>query len=304
MDKKTKKGIFFAVLAACISGVSIFYNKLIIVRGIDPLVFNILKNGGVAVILSFFLLSTYRKNKLPKLSVNTWKKLFFIGLVGGSIPFVLYFEGLKSVSAINANLIQKSLFLWVAAAAIPILGEKISTLQTLGFLLVAGSNFFIGGFTGFKFSGGELMILLATLFWTAEVITAKITLKNTGSEIVAWGRMFWGSLILIAIAASLGKLPLIFQILPNQLPAISGSVILLLGYVSFWFKALKYAPANVATSILILATPLTNLLSSIFISHSSPVFIFPNFALSILGIIIIAFFIKKPNKHLTISPLK
>jgi uncharacterized membrane protein len=52
MNPQTKKGILFAVLAACISGVSIFYNKLVLVKGIDPLIFNIIKNGGVALILS------------------------------------------------------------------------------------------------------------------------------------------------------------------------------------------------------------------------------------------------------------
>ncbi len=304
MNQQTKKGIFFAVFAACISGVSIFYNKLILVKGIDPLIFNIIKNGGVAIILSLLLFLHPRKNQLFKLSPKTWKKLLLIGIIGGSIPFILFFEGLNSASAVNANLIQKSLFIWVTAAALPLLGEKLSLWQTVGFLLVAASNLFIGGFTGFKFSPGEIMILLATFFWTVEVILAKITLKNTDNLVVSWGRMFLGSIIMIIIAASLGKLPLIFQVKFDQLLVISGSIILLTGYVSFWFKALKLAPANVVTSVLILATPITNILAAIFITHSIPQLQVINIAGTIIGIILIAFFIKTPQKHLAELPVK
>lgn len=304
MNQQTKKGVFFALLAAFISGISIFYNKLVIVTGIDPLVFNILKNGGVALILSVILLFVRRNNKIPKLSANTWKKLFLIGIIGGSIPFILYFEGLKTVSAINANLIQKSLFIWVTAAAIPILGEKLSLWQTVGFLLVAASNLFIGGFTGFNFSPGEMMILAATFFWTAEVILTKIFLKNTDSFVISWGRMGIGCLIMIAVAFYFGKLPLIYQITPNQLMAISGSIILLSGYVSFWFKALKYAPASMVTSVLILATPITNILSSLFITHASTQLQFINLTGSVLGVIMILIFSRIPKKNLALTTSK
>lgn len=304
MNPQTKKGILFAVMAACISGISIFYNKLVLVKGIDPLIFNIIKNGGVAAILSLVLFFHPGKNQLLKLSSKTWKKLFLIGIIGGSIPFILFFEGLKSASAVNATLIQKSLFIWVTAAVIPLLGEKLSVWQTVGFILVAVSNLFIGGFTGFKFSPGEIMILLATFFWSIEVILAKITLKNTDNIVVSWGRMFFGSIIMIIIAASLGKLPLIFQIKSDQLIVTLGSIILLTGYVSFWFKALKHAPANVVTSVLILATPITNILAAIFITRSLPQMQVINIAGTIIGIILITFFMKTSEKHLAQLPVK
>lgn len=287
MREKTKIGIISAIVAATISGFSIFYNKLVIINGLDPLIFNILKNGGVAVILSILLFSLPQRKNLKNLSGKTWKKLFIIGLIGGSIPFVLFFEGLRTAPAINANLIQKSLFIWVTAAAIPLLGEKLSLWQVVGFSLVALSNLFIGGFTGFKFSQGELMILLATFFWTIEVIVAKITLKNTDNLIVSWGRMFMGSIFLILIAVVWGKLPLLFQVGPNQLMAVLGSILLLSCYVTFWFKALKHAPVSVVTAVLILATPITNILSALFITHTFPQVQFLNLIGTLVGILLI-----------------
>lgn len=128
MSKQLQKGIIFAFLTAIISGFAIFYNKLIIVKGVDPLIFNILKNGGVAVVLTILLFPLTQRKKLLSLSSSQWKKLLLIGFIGGFVPFVLYFEGLKQVSAINANLIHKTLFIWVAVMALPILKEKLNIL--------------------------------------------------------------------------------------------------------------------------------------------------------------------------------
>ena len=54
VNSNIKKGIFLALLTAGVSGISIYYNKLVIVS-MEPLIFNILKNGGVAIILSMIL---------------------------------------------------------------------------------------------------------------------------------------------------------------------------------------------------------------------------------------------------------
>lgn len=304
MTSKVKRGIVFALITAVISGFSIFYNKLVLVKGIDPLIFNILKNGGVAVILSLLLLPLSQRKNLAKLSAKTWRRLLLIGLIGGSIPFILFFEGLKTASAVDANLIQKSLFIWVAAAAIPILGERLSLWQVAGYLIIAWSNLFIGGFTGFKINTGEMMILAATFFWTIEVIVAKITLRDVDNIIVSWGRMFLGSLILILVAGIWGKLPLLFQIKPDQLMAVSGSILLLTGYVTFWFKALKYAPATIVTAVLILATPITNILSAIFITHTFPQVQIVNLLGIIIGIILISLLLPKAKENSTVNSIR
>lgn len=283
-----KTGIILALITTIISGFSIFYNKLVIIKGIDPLIFNIVKNGSTAIILSLLLLPLVKIRKLTSLSGDQWKKLMLIGFIGGSIPFILYFEGLRTVAATNANLIHKTLFLWVGTIAIPFLGERLNIWQIVGYLLVAWSNLFIGGFSRFTGSRAELMILAATILWSAEIIIAKLALKNIDSEIVAWGRMFFGSLILIIIALSQNKLILLTKITPVQILPILGSILLLTGYVVTFYKALKYAPATVVTSVLILATPITNILTAIFINHAllpQPQFI--NLIFTILGLIFI-----------------
>ena len=202
------KGIKYALLSALISGVAIFYNKQVLVKGIDPLIFNIIKNGSTAILLSMVLLAGGKINRLTQDFKKSWKELLGIAAIGGSLPFLLYFTGLTQTSAINANLIHKSLFIWVTLLAIPLLKENLGIFQVAGFVLIALSNIVLG-FKGFDFNSGEFLILLATLFWAGENIIAKKVLKRTGSLTVAWSRMFFGSLILTGIAAWQSKLHLI-----------------------------------------------------------------------------------------------
>ncbi|MBM3283906.1 DMT family transporter [Candidatus Gottesmanbacteria bacterium] len=270
MSERIKKGIIFSLFTALISGFSIFYNKFVVIGDIDPLILNIIKNGGVAFLLSFILLMSPQKIKLHKLSFNQWKKLLLIGLIGGSIPFVLFFEGLRQVQAVNANLIHKTLFIWVAVLAIPVLGEKLNIWQIVGYLIIAWSNLFIGGFTGFLANRGEIMIFAATLLWSSENIVAKIALRDIDSGIVAWGRMFIGSIFLIILAVTQNKLLLLTRVTTIQLLSLSVSILFLTGYVVCWFKALRLAPATVVTSVLILATPITNILTALLITHNLP----------------------------------
>lgn len=298
MSENIKKGILFALLTALISGFSIFYNKLVITKGIDPLIFNIIKNGGVALLISTLLVTTKQLPQLTKLTRNQWIKLVLIAIVGGSIPFILYFEGLRTVSATSANLIHKTLFIWVAVMAIPVLGERLNVWQVLGYSVVAWSNLFIGGFSGFAGNTGEFMILAATLLWSVENVIAKIALKDIDSHIVAWGRMFLGCLILLAIAFIQNKLFLFTKITLDQILITAGSILLLTGYVLTWYKGLKLAPATVVTSLLIVSTPITNMLTALFITRTFPQLQLVNFISTFVGVLLITYVTRTKKKEI------
>ncbi len=298
MHKTIQKGIFFALTTAFISGFSIFYNKLVLVKGIDPLIFNILKNGGVAFFLSIIAFG-FSKNRVyfTKNIKSQWWKLLLIGVVGGSIPFFLFFEGLKMTSALNATLIHKTLFIWVAIIALPFLGERLSFLQIIGYFLIIYSTFFIGGFSGIHMGKGELMILMATFLWTIETIMAKIFLKNIPSITLAWGRMFFGVLFLILFAFFQGKLHLFTQISSEQLLPIFGSIVFLTGYVSSWYYALQHAPATTVTATLVLSIPITNILTTLFITHTLTSLQFVNNILIIMSVTCIAITMSSIQKY-------
>lgn len=293
MNIKYQKGIILALVTAVISGFSIFYNKFALISGMDSTVFNIIKNGGVAIIFTSIIIFSNNRSKLRQLTKKDWIRLFIIGLIGGSIPFILFFEGLKHIPAASANILQKTLFIWIALFAIPILKEKINFVQIVGYLLIIYANFFLGGFQGFSFSTGTWFILIATVFWAIENVIAKITLKNVDPLIVGWARMSFGVILMILFAFSQNKLGQFSLLTPSKVAPILISVLFLTGYVLSWYSALKKAPATLVSSILVLATSITTILSSIFVTHMFPNIQAVTLILLLLGIAAISIFSSK-----------
>jgi drug/metabolite transporter (DMT)-like permease len=296
MKPSISKGIIFALVTSIISGVSIFYNKYAAIQGMDSTIFNILKNGGVAIILSILLIPSRKIQLFKTITTKDWIKLVLIGLIGGSIPFILFFEGLKYVPAPTANLVQKTLFIWVAIMAVPFLKEKLSLLQILGYGVVIYVNFLFGGITPLKSSSGIFLILGATLLWAVENIIAKISLKTIDSTLLAWARMTLGVLFMIIFAVSQNKLGQLSLLTPTKLMPIVISIALLSSYVCSWYYALKHAPATMVSSILVLATLITTLLNSVFITHNFTQAQALSSLLLLLGVGVI---ILKSHKNLT-----
>src|SRR3989344_539312 len=184
MNLKHSKGIYLALATALISGISIFVNKFAVDAISPPLVFTAVKNSGVGLIILSFILLTGKWQLVKTLKKRQYIWLITIGIIGGSIPFYLFFTGLSTIPAINAAMIHKSLVLWVAVLASIFLKEKITKLHILAILVLFSSNYLVGGFKGFTFSTGELYILLATLFWSVETIVAKKILSEVDPDIL------------------------------------------------------------------------------------------------------------------------
>lgn len=266
---KFNLAIILALTAAFISGVNNFLTKLA-VTGQDPVIFTFLKNIVVAVFLLSLLLTASRWREILQLDRKQVFRLLAIGLIGGGLPFVLYFTGLSLVPVAHAAFIHKTLFLWVALLAVPILKEKIGWLQFVALiLLLIGS---IGLFNMPRFTGhiGELMILGATLLWAIENIIAKQALKNCSSLLIAGARMLIGSAVILVVIIAQHKTHLIFSLSPHQWSWAFLTGLLLAGYVLSWYTALKHAPATLVASLLVPATFITNVLHAIFIAHAFP----------------------------------
>jgi len=265
-----RKGILFASITALISGFSIFLNGAYVVKIIkDPFVLTSARNIIVAVFLSSLLLGILKHVKLKELELKQWAQLVLIGLIGGSIPFLLFFKGLSisQAAAVNGAFIHKTLFLWVALLAIIFLKEKLSFWQAGALGILLAGTYLAGGPKTFNIGQGEKLVLLAVLFWAIEFIIAKQILKKLPSLVVAWGRMFFGSIILIGFLFLTHRWGNIDGLNLTQWSWLIGTGLLLFGYVTTWYTGLKHAPATVVTSILTLGFPVTVLLNSIFVTH-------------------------------------
>jgi drug/metabolite transporter (DMT)-like permease len=258
-------GTVFALITACISGLSIYVNTLFVSQT-DPLIFTVLRNALIALFVSVVLIGSGQTKTLRGLNKKQWLQLVLIGVIGGGIPFALFFSGLAATGAVNGNILQKTLFLWVALLAVPLLKERISKLQMIGYLTLFSGLFVFGGTYTIVFSAGSYMILGATMLWAVEMIAVKRVIANIPPLVIAWARMVFGLPFLLGAVILTGKTVPVPALAASLVPAGVSSV-LLLCYMGTWYTALSKAPATLVSSVLVFA-PVITALAGIAGSHT------------------------------------
>ncbi len=253
-----QRGYYLVLATALISGVSIFLNKFA-VKGLDPYFFTFSKNVLVAIFLFSMLLLMGEWADLKVLRLKQWFLLIIVGLVGGSVPFLMFFKGLQLTSAASASFVHKSMFVFVAVLAFVFLKERINWKFLLGALLLLAGNYLLVKFAwGFDF--GALLILGATVLWAVENTLSKYLLRGLSSRVVAFGRMFFGSLFILVFLAINGSIGQILALSVSHIEWVLFTSILLLLYVATWYEGLRTIDVSTATCILLLGSVVTSLL--------------------------------------------
>ncbi|MBW3017278.1 DMT family transporter [Candidatus Woesearchaeota archaeon] len=259
-----KKGVVLVFATALISGISIFVNKFA-VEGFNPYSYTFMKNIAVAFLFLVLIFAIGQYNKLKQLTSKQWLKLFLIGAFGGSIPFLLFFKGLSISSGATSAFIHKTLFIWVGLLAIIFLKERLHKGALIGAILLLIGNAFLLKLGVFSFDLGALLVLIATFFWAIETVISKHVLKDVSANIVAFARMGFGSIIVLIFLIATRNLPTTAMFSLDGLFWVLLPAIFLLGYVYTWYNGLSKLSASVATSILLLGSPITTLLSYLFL---------------------------------------
>lgn len=257
-----KKGIIFVLATAIISGISIYVNSLGVKFG-NPYIFVGLKNLLVGLAFLSLILALKEWKQLRKLTRKDWWRLVLIGLIGGSIPFLLFFKGMSMTMAAQGSFIHKTLFIYVGFLAIIFLKEKLNKSLLIGLAALLFGNVLFLGIKPQGLGWGDGLILLATLFWAVEIIIAKKTLKKLSPRLVVWGRMFFGSIFIMLFLISTGQIGSILAYNSEQWKWVAITSVFLLGYVFTFYHGLKHVRASVATAFLALGAPITGLITLI-----------------------------------------
>lgn len=260
-----KKGLLLVFLTAVVSGVSIFANNWA-VKGFNPAVFTFLKAAVVAIFLFSLLFLLKDFSSLKKLSRKQIAQLAAIGLVGGSVPFLLFFHALQLTTVINAGFLHKTLFVWASLFAILFLKERPDKRFIVAGLLLLAGNFALFSITSFGLP--EALILLATMLWAVENTLSKHVLKELSGSIVAFGRMFFGSLFILCFLLVTNQGRPVFALGTEQVGWVLLTSVFLLAYVFTFYNGLKHLPVHKATAVLLLAQPITALLSLAFLGKA------------------------------------
>ena len=264
MNSTRRTGILLALATAAISGFSVFVNAYGVKAFDDASVYTTAKNIVAAVVLIGLVGLGSRAGAKVALPRSSRQRLALaaIGVVGGSVPFVLFFEGLSRASSPQAAFIHKTLVLWVALLALPLLKERLQWGHWVAIgLLVVGQVGLAGGLPA-DFGTAGLMIFAATLLWAVEVVVAKWLLAGVSSWTVAVARMGLGSVVLVGWLAVRGEAGALGALSREQLGWALVTGAFLAGYVATWFAALARAQAVDVTAVLVLAAPLTAALNA------------------------------------------
>ncbi|MBL7054604.1 EamA family transporter [Candidatus Woesearchaeota archaeon] len=295
MNQDKKTGLMFVFFTALVSGVAIFINQFG-VSGINSNIFTFAKNTVVVVFLFAIIMFLGEFKALMALRKKDWMKLVLIGFVGGSVPFLLFFRGLQLSSGAASAFIHKTMFIYAAIMAMVFLKERLNKKILISAVLLLAGSFLIlnmNPLSLFSLDYGSLLVFIATLFWAAENVISKHTLKELSSRQVAFGRMFFGSLFILAFLFFNNELGLISTLTLSQMSWILVSSIFLFLYVFTWYAGLKDVKVSVATSILLLGSPITTLLSYFFLGAVLTVHHVLGILFLVSGIISFVFFTER-----------
>ncbi|MDE3146711.1 MAG: DMT family transporter [Acidobacteriota bacterium] len=278
-------GIYVAAITAVVSGVSIFVNSYGVKDVPSPLVYTTAKNLVAAALLIAAWYGGARarrqreragagvrgpravtspRSMATATSVRRWLALAYVGVVGGGLAFVLFFDGLARSDPAAAAFWRDTLVLEVALFAVLILKERIRWWNLLALaLLVGGEVAATGGVGHLAARPGEIDVMASSALWAIEVIVARWLLRDTSPSMVASTRMGVGTLTLLVVVGASGHWNQLTTLDARQLTWIAATGALLALYVATWMTALARTRALDVTSVLVGAALITWVLQEV-----------------------------------------
>ena len=253
------QGRTLVLLTAVISGVSVFVNYYAI-QGTNSDAFLTVRNATVAIFL-LALVPLGRRLTLPR---RDWGRLLLVGLIGGAIPFLLFFRGLQlagQAGAASASFGYRTLFLMAAVIGVVALGERLSLRYAAAAGLILAGNVLLLSLTAPVWSDGTALVLLATGLWAGEYALSKRLLRDLDGWTVALGRMGFGAVFLLGFLLATGQIGGLGALTAAHWGWVLISALLLTAFVATWYGGLKEVDLSRASLVLALAFPITWVLS-------------------------------------------
>ena len=264
---RIRPGYALALTAAVISGFAVYTNSYGVRAFGSATVYTTAKNLVAAVVIVVALAVAGRR--APRAGFTRprgpaqWAALAAVAVVGGSVPFILFFEGLARVTSTDAAFIQKTLVVWVALLAVPLLRERVGPWHLAAIAaLVWGQAIIGGGVGGIRLGSGETMILAATVLWAVETVIARKLLAGLSALTVATARMGGGAVILVGYTLATTSWAALAATGWHQWSWAVATGLILAAYVAVWYSALARAGAIDVTALLVPGAIITALLQA------------------------------------------
>lgn len=270
MNPTRTRGLKLAALTALISGVAIWVNSNGVAAYGNATAYTTAKNVGAAVAIGVVFVLARRLRGADAVALTRpsrpmqWWGLVYVAILGGAVPFLLFFQGLASTASTQAAFIHKTLIVWVALLAVPLLKEKLTWWHGGAIVLLLLGQLGLTGAVSLTPDAGLVMIGGATLMWSVEVVATKRLLVGVTPWTVSIARMGGGSVALLAWAGATGAIGAVLPRTASQWGWVLLTGVILAGYVLSWHQALWRAPAVDVTAVLVLGAIVTALLAGAF----------------------------------------
>ena len=263
-----RTGLLLALGAAVISGVAVYVNGEAVGKFSSPTVYTTGKNVVAGILLVAVALAWRRPTTASSTAAAARPSsgqerlgLVVVAVIGGAVPFVLFFEGLARATSSDAAFLHKTLVVWVAVLAVAVLRERL-TMWHVGAvaLLIAGQIALADGIGSLRPGVGEAMILAATLCWAVELIVVKRLVDTVPSTTVGACRIGGGAVLLVVWLAVTGRLADLSTLSATQWAwlMLTGSILTV--FVTVWFAAVARAQVTDVAAVLVPGAVITGLI--------------------------------------------
>ncbi len=251
-------GYRLALLAAVISGVSIYVSSFAVRVLPDATLYTTLKNAvtGLLLLVPVVVLARGRA-ELLSLSRRDAAWLAAIAVVGGSVPYVLFFTGLQMTTAATGSLLNHAQFLVVVALAVPLLRERLTPAAWIGLALLAAGSVAGTDAQALRVNAGAALVLASTVMFGAGMVMARHLLARVSAELVMSAKMSAGAGLLVAYAWASGHLGSLGSLSATQWAVAVGTGLILLAFTVATTYALCHAPAVSVAAIGMASPPIT-----------------------------------------------
>jgi drug/metabolite transporter (DMT)-like permease len=259
--RSARFGYVFAALAAVISGVAVYVNSLGVKTFSDPVLYTALKDGFVGLVLLVHLVfSAGWRAEYRRLDRRTWAWMIALALTGGSVPFALFFSGLKLTTAATGAVLNHFQFVLVAIFAVVFLRERIRPAMWAGFAVLLLGTMLGTNLHALKWNEGAWLIGASTVLFAIDFVIAKHLLRGLATLTVMTARMTIGTAMLLAYVIAIGHLGQAAHLNATQWEFVIATGLILLVFTVTTFTAIRHASVSSVLAIGTAAPIITTLL--------------------------------------------
>jgi drug/metabolite transporter (DMT)-like permease len=214
------------------------------------------------------------RGELPRLlRRETAPVLILLGAIGTTIPFILFFEGTRRTSAIEAVLCLQIEPVYSLMVAWLFLGHRLTARRVAAALVLATGIILAVGVGGLSDALGVALLLLAPLCWQICHLVTLRRLRNVEPYLLTGARYVYGGALLAPAAWALGGpewMPPAAEMV-KQLPVLAlQGVVLTFAGTMLWYQTIARLDLARATAVVVPSIPLLSLGASFLLVGEVP----------------------------------